>query len=247
MGDIVRVAAVGDVHVGLDSGPVLGTPDMLGEAADVLLIAGDLTRRGTPAEAEVLAAELATVPVPVVMVLGNHDYESDADQEVRAIVESAGATVLDGDATTLAVGGVTVGIAGTPGFGGGFPGAAGSEFGEPLMKAFVRRTRSMATALGAALAEMDADVRIALTHYSPVEDTLVGEPLQIYPFLGSYLLAEAIDTGGAHLAVHGHAHRGTRAGTTPCGVPVRNVAQPVLGRPFTVLRLDTAGLAEEAA
>jgi Icc-related predicted phosphoesterase len=247
MADIVRVAAVGDVHVGLDSSPVLGPPDVLADEADVLLIAGDLTRHGTPAEAEVLAAELADVPVPVVIVLGNHDFESDAPEEVRGIVESAGATVLDGDATTLAVGGVTVGIAGTPGFGGGFPGGTCSEFGEPLMKAFVRRTRTMATALCQALSGMDADVRIALTHYSPVEETLAGEPLQIYPFLGSYLLAEAIDTGGAHLAVHGHAHRGTRAGTTPCGVPVRNVAQPVLGRPFTVLRLDAAGLAEEAA
>jgi Icc-related predicted phosphoesterase len=247
MADIVRVAAVGDVHVGLDSGPVLGAPGRIAEVADLLLIAGDLTRRGTPAEAEVLAAELATVDVPVVVVLGNHDYESDAEHEVVGIVESAGAIVLDGDAVTFAVGGVTVGVAGTPGFGGGFPGGTCSEFGEPLMKAFVRRTREMARDLGAALEALDTDVRIALTHYSPVEDTLAGEPLQIYPFLGSYLLAEAIDTGGAHLAIHGHAHRGTRAGRTPCGIPVRNVAQPVLARPFTVLRLDAAGLADEAA
>jgi Icc-related predicted phosphoesterase len=247
MADIVRVAAVGDLHVGLDSGPVLGAPDALAESADVLLVAGDLTRRGTPAEATVLAEELALVRVPVVVVLGNHDFESDATDELRGVIESAGATVLDGDATTLVVGGVRVGIAGTPGFGGGFPGATCSEFGEPLMKAFVRHTREMATALCHSLTELDADVRIALTHYSPIEDTLVGERLEIYPFLGSYLLAEAIDTGGAHLAVHGHAHRGTRAGATPCGVPVRNVAQPVLGRPFTVLRLDAAGLADEAA
>ena len=246
MGAIVRVAAVGDVHVGLDSGPVLGTPGRLAEVADVLLIAGDLTRRGTPAEAEVLAAELATVDVPVVVVLGNHDYESDAEDEVVGIVESVGATVLDGDATTIAVGGVTVGVAGTAGFGGGFPGGTCAEFGEPLMKAFVRRTREMAHDLRDALETMEADVRIALTHYSPVEDTLAGEPLQIHPFLGSYLLAEAIDTGGAHLAIHGHAHRGTRAGATPCGVPVRNVAQPVLGRPYTVLRLDPAGLTDDA-
>ena len=247
MADVVRVAAVGDVHVGLDSASVLGAPELLAESADVLLIAGDLTRRGTPAEAEVLATELASLAVPVVIVLGNHDFESDAADEVRGIVESAGATVLDGDATTVVAGDVRVGVAGTPGFGGGFPGASCSEFGEPMMKAFVRHTRGMATALCAALSSLDADVRIALTHYSPIEDTLVGERLEIYPFLGSYLLAEAIDTGGAHLAVHGHAHRGTRAGTTPCGVPVRNVAQPLLGRPYTVLRMDAAGLADEAA
>jgi Icc-related predicted phosphoesterase len=240
----VRVAAVGDLHVGLDSDPVLSSESLAG-TADVLLVAGDLTRHGTPAEAEVLAGEVATVPVPVVIVLGNHDYESDAAEEVRAVMESAGATVLDGDSVVLSVGDVRVGIAGTPGFGGGFRGASCSEFGEPLMKAFVGHTRAMANALCHSLTGLDADVRIAMTHYSPIEATLEGERLEIYPFLGSYLLAEAIDNGGAHLAVHGHAHRGSRSGVTPCGVPVRNVARPVLGRPFTVLRLDTEGLAED--
>jgi Icc-related predicted phosphoesterase len=240
----VRVAAVGDIHVGLDSPPVL-FPEALADSADVLLLAGDLTRRGTAAEAEVLAAQLAMVPVPVVIVLGNHDYESDAADEVRAVMQAAGATVLDGDSVLVDVGGVSIGIAGTPGFGGGFPGASASEFGEPLMKAFVRHTRTMAQALCQALASLDSDVRIALTHYSPIEATLEGERREIFPFLGSYLLAEAIDSGGAHLAVHGHAHRGARGGATPCGVPVRNVAQPVIGRPFTVLCLDPDSLAHE--
>ena len=240
----VRVAAVGDVHVGLDSDAVLA-PELLADRADVLLIAGDLTRHGTPAEAEVLAAEVAAVPVPVVIVLGNHDYESDAADDVRAAMQAAGATVLDGDSVVVDVGGVRIGVAGVPGFGGGFRGASASEFGEPLMKAFVRHTREMADALCRALCALDTDVRIAMTHYSPIEATLEGERLEIYPFLGSYLLAEAIDTGGAHLAVHGHAHRGSRAGVTPCGVPVRNVARPVIGRPFTVLRLDPDGLADE--
>jgi Icc-related predicted phosphoesterase len=240
----VRVAAVGDLHVGLDSDAVFASRS-LEETADLLLVAGDLTRHGTPAEAEVLAAEVAAMPVPVVIVLGNHDYESDAADDVRAVMESAGATVLDGDSVVVPVGDVRVGIAGTPGFGGGFRGASCSEFGEPLMKAFVRHTRGMADALCHALSGLDADVRIAMTHYSPIEATLEGERLEIYPFLGSYLLAEAIDTGGAHLAIHGHAHRGSRAGATPCGVPVRNVARPVLGRPFTVLRLDPDGLADD--
>jgi Icc-related predicted phosphoesterase len=113
------------------------------------------------------------------------------------------------------------------------------------MKAFVRHTRAMADALRDSLVGLDTDLRIALTHYSPIESTLEGERLEIYPFLGSYLLAEAIDAGGAHLAIHGHAHRGSRAGVTPGGVPVRNVARPVLGRPFTVLRLDPDGLAAD--
>jgi len=240
----LRVAAVGDVHVGPDSDAVLPS-ELLAETADVLLIAGDLTRHGTPAEAEVLAAEVARVAVPVVVVLGNHDYDSDAAEDVRAVMESAGATVLDGGSVVIEVADLRVGIAGTPGFGGGFRGASCSEFGEPLMKAFVRHTRGMADALCRSLRGLDTDVRVALTHYSPIEATLEGERLEIYPFLGSYLLAEAIDEGGANLAIHGHAHRGSRAGITPCGVPVRNVARPVIGRPFTVLRLDPAGLARD--
>jgi Icc-related predicted phosphoesterase len=239
----VRVAAVADVHVGADSDPVLDSA-ALAATADLLLVAGDLTRHGTADEASVLAAEVATLPVPVVMVLGNHDYESDTADDVRAAMESAGAIVLDGDAVVVEVGDARVGIAGTPGFGGGFRGASCSEFGEPLMKAFVRHTRAMADALCHSLSRLDADVRIAMTHYSPIEATLEGERLEIYPFLGSYLLAEAIDSGGAHVAIHGHAHRGSRDGVTPCGVPVRNVARPVIGRPFTVLRLDPAGLAD---
>ncbi len=243
----VRIAAVGDVHVGVDSGRVLGDPGVLAAEADLLLIAGDLTRRGTPAEAAVLARELAESPVPVIAVLGNHDFESDAAPEIVAILEQTGVRVLDGTATTVDVDGVRVGVAGTPGFGGGFRGASASEFGEPLMKAFVHHTRQMADSLCRALESLETAVRIAMTHYSPIEATLRGERLEIFPFLGSYLLAEAIDTGGAHLAVHGHAHRGARAGVTPCGVPVRNVAQPLLGRSFTVLRLNAGQLDVELA
>ena len=184
MTSVVRIAAVGDVHVGLDTGPVLGPPEQLAESADLLLVAGDLTRRGTPAEAEVLAAELRQMSVPVIAILGNHDYESDAADDVREIIAGAGATVLDGDSATIEVGDVRVGVAGTPGFGGGFQGASCSEFGEPLMKAFVAHTRAMATALCRSLTELDTDVRVAMTHYSPIEATLVGERLEIYPFLG---------------------------------------------------------------
>jgi Icc-related predicted phosphoesterase len=132
-------------------------------------------------------------------------------------------------------------VAGTKGFCGGFAGRNAGEFGEPLMKEFVRYTRRCADGLRTALERLDeqgCDARIALTHFSPVPDTLAGEPLEIYPFLGSYLLAEAIDTAGADLAVHGHAHAGTEHGMTSGGVRVRNVAQPVIGRAFHVYHLQ---------
>ncbi|GAA1421678.1 hypothetical protein GCM10009601_21970 [Streptomyces thermospinosisporus] len=140
----------------------------------------------------------------------------------------------------LRCGDARVGVAGTKGFGGGFAGRSAGEFGEPVMKEFVRHSRHCADGLRTALerlADEGCDARIALTHYSPGADTLAGEPLEIYPFLGSYLLAEAIDTAGADLAVHGHAHAGTEHGMTAGGVKVRNVAQPVIGRAFHVYHL----------
>src|SRR5262249_38683674 len=152
-----------------------------------------LTRVGAVDEAEVLVEALRCLRgFPVVGVLGNHDYASDADEEITKVIAAAGVTMLEGDSTVLEIGGRTVGVAGTKGFGGGFPGACASEFGEPEMREFVRYTKELAAALGGRLSELDSDVRIALTHYAPVEDTLEGERLEIYPFLGSYLLAEAI-------------------------------------------------------
>jgi Icc-related predicted phosphoesterase len=138
----------------------------------------------------------------------------------------------------LPVAGHRVGIAGSKGFGGGFAGACASDFGEPEMKAFVGHTRTLAGNLERALAGLRADRRIALLHYSPVAETLAGEPREIHAFLGSYLLAEAVDRAGADLVIHGHAHRGSRDGTTPGGVPVRNVAAPVIGRAYEVFRFD---------
>jgi Icc-related predicted phosphoesterase len=139
-----------------------------------------------------------------------------------------------------------VGVAGTRGFGGGFAGANATDFGEPEMKAFVRLTKSLAEQLEESLSELDADVRVALMHYSPVKDTLRGEPLEIYPFLGSYLLAEAVDRAGADLVLHGHAHRGQEQGVTPGGVPVRNVAQHVIRRPYKLFTFDSDGSAAPA-
>ncbi|MFI9150336.1 metallophosphoesterase [Streptomyces sp. NPDC053367] len=240
---MIRVAAVGDIHMGPDSQGVLRPAfETLPDCADVLLLAGDLTRHGTPEEARVVAREIKDLGVPVVAVLGNHDHHDERPEEVTAILEEAGARVLEGAGTVVDCAGGRVGVAGTKGFCGGFAGRNAGEFGEPLMKEFVRYTRRCADGLRTALEQLDeqeCDARIALTHFSPVPDTLAGEPLEIYPFLGSYLLAEAIDTGGADLAVHGHAHAGTEHGMTSNGVRVRNVAQPVIGRAFHVYHVHS--------
>jgi Icc-related predicted phosphoesterase len=236
---VIRIAATADVHLGRDSaGSLRPHLEDIDQHADMLLIAGDLTTCGHPDEARVLAAELAGLPVPAVAVLGNHDHHAGAEEELRSIVEDAGVTVLEGESTVVEVDGGRLGIAGAKGFGGGFAGACAADFGEAEMKRFVRHTKESAGRLGDALDALDVDCRVALLHYSPVEATLRGERPEIFPFLGSYLLAEAVDRAGADLVLHGHAHAGARQGVTPGGVPVRNVAQPVIGRAYAVFALD---------
>ncbi|MBT2407615.1 MULTISPECIES: metallophosphoesterase [unclassified Streptomyces] len=240
---MIRVAAVGDIHLGPDSQGLLRPAfETLPRSADLLLLAGDLTRHGTAAEARVVAAEVAELSIPVVAVLGNHDYQSDEQEAVTRILTESGVSVLEGEGVLLDLDGTKVGVAGTKGFCGGFAGRSASEFGEREMKSFVGYTRDCADGLFRALREVaDAGcgLRIALTHFAPVPDTLAGEPLEIYPFLGSYLLAEAVDRAGADLAVHGHAHRGTEHGVTAGGVRVRNVAMPVIDRAFAVYHLGS--------
>lgn len=239
---MIRIAAMADVHFGADAvGSLRPHLAHLPELADLLLIAGDLTRVGDPAEAALLLAELRDAGVPIVAVLGNHDHHADRGGEIAALLRQAGVQLLEGDAVSLDVNGGRVGIAGVKGFGGGFLGACASDFGEAEMRAFVGHTKERAARLEAALRGLNGDLRIALLHYSPVPETLQGERLEIYPFLGSYLLAEAIDRAGAHLALHGHAHRGCERGVTAGGVPVRNVAQPVLRRAYALYCFDGAG------
>lgn len=231
----LRIAAVGDVH--LDEslrGRYRERLDGIEEHADVLLLAGDLTRHGTLEEARVVADEFRDLPIPVVAVLGNHDHHSDLPAEIAFMLSEAGITVLHDDATVLDIDGVRLGVVGGKGFGGGYAGKCASDFGEPEIKAFVGHTKRIAERWRVALKELQADRRVVLSHYSPVKDTLHGEPLEIYPFLGSYLLAEAVDAEGADLIVHGHAHAGTEKGVTPGGIRVRNVALPVLGRAYGV-------------
>jgi Icc-related predicted phosphoesterase len=245
---VIRIAAVGDLHAGLDSaGTIRLRFEGIADRADVLLLAGDLTRRGTVEEGRILADELSDIGVPVVAVLGNHDYHSDAQDRVRALLEGAGVTVLEGDSTTVDVNGARLGVAGSKGFGGGFAGACATPFGEPEMKAFIGHTESLAAALEGSLRKVeDADVRAALLHFAPVEGTLSGERLEIYPFLGSYLLGEAIDRAGADLVFHGHAHRGAEKGVTPGGIHVRNVAEHVIGHAYNVYTVGPNGQTKAA-
>jgi Icc-related predicted phosphoesterase len=232
---VIRVAAAGDLHFGRDSeGSFRPHLDGLEDRADVLLLAGDLTKLGTRDEAAALAEELAGAPVPVIAVLGNHDHQSDQPDEVRKVLSQSEVTVLEGEATVVETDGGTLGVAGVKGFGGGFAGKCATDFGEPEMKAFVRHTKDVSERLREALASLDTEHRVALMHYAPVKETLYGEPPEIYGFLGSYLLAEAVDAVGADLIVHGHAHRGTEKGMTPGGVHVRNVAQHVIDAAYAV-------------
>ena len=240
---MIRIAAFGDVHFNEGSRDTLRPHlENLPERADVLLIAGDLTTHGKPDQAAVLADELRDVALPKVAVLGNHDHHSDEQEQVRDVMEGSGVRILEGEGTVVDVGGVRVGIAGAKGFGGGFAGACGSDFGEREMKAFVGHTKMISERLEAALKDLDADLRIVLLHYSPTGETLEGERLEIYPFLGSYLLAEPIDRLGADLVLHGHAHLGTEKGRTSGGIQVRNVAQPVIGHAYNVYRLNDGRL-----
>lgn len=237
----VRVAAVGDIHLNAaNRGRLRPHLEGLADRADLLLVAGDVTCLGTVAEAEVVADELAVAvgELPVLAVLGNHDHHSDAEVAVAGVLGRAGVRVLEGDADSVEVDGVRIGVAGTKGFGGGFVGVSASEFGEAPFKAFAREGRLVGERLRDALLTMSADVRLVLLHYSPIAATLEGERPEIHAFLGSHFLGDAVDEAGADLVVHGHAHAGCETGETTGGVAVRNVAQPVLGRPLAVYSVE---------
>jgi Icc-related predicted phosphoesterase len=236
---MIRVAAVGDVHYGVHPLPHFreAFSRVAGEA-DVFLIAGDLTRTGKIEEISAFVEDLSECRIPKVAVLGNHEYQSGLERRIVEVLEEAGVQVLEGGGVEMDVRGVKLGIAGLKGFGGGFIGACGAEFGEPEMKLFARHSREQGLLLHEALEQLDATYRIALTHFSPIEQTLTGEKREIFPFLGSYHLAEPIDAFGVDLAIHGHAHRGMEQGMTAGGVPVRNVAYPVIRVPYRVYSLE---------
>lgn len=225
-----RIAAVGDIHVReTDKGKWIEYFKEVSRQSDVLVICGDLTDTGDEAEAQVLSEELRACTVPVVAVLGNHDFEKGRHKLIRQIVQRENIHVLDGEAVVIG----DVGFAGVKGFGGGFDNYMLSMFGEGAMKAFVQEAVDEALRLDRALARLDADhehvtKKIAVLHYSPIRETIIGEPEPIYPFLGSSRLSEPLNRRQVDAAFHGHAHIGTLEGRTSAGVKVFNVAKPIL-------------------
>lgn len=223
----LRVAALGDIHVARHSqGAFQPLFAQINSAADVLALCGDFTDYGLPDEARILARELSSIKIPVVAVLGNHDYEAGRQDEIKQILADAGASVLDGEAIEIE----GVGFAGVKGFAGGFGRGALAPWGEHAIKAFVQEAVDEAMKLETALARLRTQRRIALTHYAPIRGTVEGEPPEIFPYLGSSRLEEPINRYRVTAAFHGHAHRGTPEGRTSTGVPVYNVAMPLLAR-----------------
>ena len=226
----LRVAAVGDLHCGRTSqGDLRATFEKAGAESDVVLLCGDLTDYGLPEEARILAKELAgTVKVPVLAVLGNHDYESGFPEEVARILTEGGVRVLEGDGVEVD----GVGFAGVKGFCGGFGQRTLEPWGEETIKRFVREAMEEALKLESALAKLRTRQKVAVLHYAPIAETVVGEPLEIYPFLGSSRLEEPLNRYAVAAVFHGHAHRGSLEGRTSGGIPVYNVAMPLLKRCF---------------
>jgi Icc-related predicted phosphoesterase len=237
---MIRVAAIADLHCREDC-PVRYREwyRALDDEADVFVLAGDLTHLGRPEEARALANELQEVRVPIVAVLGNHDAHSDRVPDVQAVLRDAGVWLLDDGPKEVPINGRTVGFAGTKGFCGGFGNALLTPFGEAALKAFIGETAREADCLDRGLQTLRTQYRIAVLHYAPVRDTLQGEQPELYPFLGSSLLSEPIDRHGADLVLHGHAHHGSEAGHTGRGIPVRNVALPVLKTYYTIFELGS--------
>jgi Icc-related predicted phosphoesterase len=232
MPDLIRVAAVGDVHCTKASEGVLQPLFAeMAESADIIALAGDLVDYGLAEEAQVLAHELSVAlkaKVPVVAVLGNHDFEGGQPEVVKKILCDAGVIILDGDAVEIK----GVGFAGVKGFCGGFGRRALEPWGETAIKSFVREALDEALKLESALARLRSQHRIALLHYSPIQATVEGEPLEIYAFLGSSRLEDPINRYEVDAVLHGHAHHGTPEGRTSTQIPVYNVSMPLLKRNF---------------
>lgn len=240
--EVVRLAAVGDIHCTKSSqGTLQPLFSKIAEGADVLLLCGDLTDYGLPEEAEILVQELSVARMPTIAVLGNHDYESEQQDEVQQILTNAGITVLDGHACEVR----GIGFAGVKGFAGGFGSKALGAWGEPTIKKFVHEAVDEALKLEAALAKLHTSQRIAVLHYSPIQETVEGEPPEIFPFLGSSRLEEPLTRYSVTVALHGHAHHGHLEGRTSSDIPVYNVSMPLLKRafpeqpPFRLLEIPT--------
>ena len=248
--DIVRIAAVADLHYSRTSsqGSLQPLFEQIADAADVLVLAGDLTDYGLPEEARALAREISgTLKIPAVGVLGNHDYESGHQDEIRAILTDAGLVMLDGDTTEI----FGIGFAGVKGFAGGFGRRALGPWGETVIKTFVREALDEALKLETALARLRTSRLVAILHYSPIEETVVGEPKEIYPFLGCSRLEEPLTRYPVSAVFHGHAHHGQPDGKTRTGAPVFNVSISLMRQifpehPFRCVEVDMRSVEEPA-
>ena len=240
---MTRIAAVGDIHFReTDKGIWADYFKEVSSKSDMLVIAGDLTDTGDEAEAQVLADELKSCAVPVIAVLGNHDYEKGRHKLIRQILVQNGVHVLDGESVVIN----NIGFAGVKGFGGGFGRSMLSFFGEGAMKAFVQEAVDEVLHLDRALSRLEtehlAEKKIAVMHYAPIKDTVIGEPESIFPFLGCSRLEEPLNRHNVAAAFHGHAHVGSLQGKTSAGVSVFNVAKPILIQqgykcPFYILEI----------
>ena len=235
--DTLTLAALGDLHVKDDrSASLRELFKEISDAADVLALCGDLTDTGKAAEADALAEDLRACTIPVVAVLGNHDYDCGQVDEITSIFKNAGVHLLDG--ASCEIGGV--GFVGVKGFIGGFGQRMLGSFGEPAVKTFVNEAVGEAMRLENAMRALGTKRSVVVLHYAPIAETVEGEPLEIFPFLGNSRLAETIDRFTVSAVVHGHAHRGRYQGRTPGGAPVYNVAFAIekpSGRPYAVLEV----------
>lgn len=226
---VVRLAAVADIHCGKQSqGALQPLFAQIQEQADVVALCGDLTDYGLPEEAQVLVREMSGLKIPVVAVLGNHDFESGKQEEIAQVLRDAGVDVLDGGSCEVH----GVGFAGTKGFAGGFGSRTLGLWGEDATKTFVREALNEALKLETALARLRTSHRIALLHYSPIKETVEGEPPEIFPFLGTSRLEEPLTLHPVDAVFHGHAHKGSPEGRTAHGIPVYNVSLPLLRATF---------------
>jgi Icc-related predicted phosphoesterase len=234
----IRVAAAGDVHASPERRDEIEASFAgLRGRADLVLLAGDLTTYGEPEQAEVLARACGGLGLPVVAVLGNHDWHSGRQTEVAEALEAGGVTVLQRGSTIVDVNGARVGVVGTKGFVGGFPDSELPDFGEPLLRRVYAETTEEVEALAQGLETVaDCALRIVLLHYAPTTTTLEGEPRSIWAFLGSDRLGRPIAEHTPDIVLHGHGHAGTFEGFIGA-VPVYNVAVPVMRRDFWIFEL----------
>ena len=221
----MRLAAVADIHLKAENHEKdVREFSAVNELADVLVIAGDLTNHGIPDEMKVVLGVLEHIRIPVIAVLGNHDHESGHQDELAGMLRVAGVHLLDGQ--SFEVDGI--GFAGTKGFCGGFAPYELMPFGEQGIKTFVEVAEREAIKLDYGLAQTRATKKVSITHYSPIKETIIGEPEPIFPFLGSSRLQRALDKHKPALALHGHAHHGTFSAESKGGVRVCNVALSIL-------------------